>query len=57
MEFAPPSRKAKPITKAQLRKMQQNFVESGSLSQEHVQAEEAERARLAAEFDDELNTL
>lgn len=57
MEFAPPTRRAKPITKAQLRKMQENFIESGKSSEEHLLQEQEERKRMEAEFDDELSTL
>jgi hypothetical protein len=57
MEFAPPTRRAKPITRAQLRKMQESFVESKQYTTEHQQLEAEERTHFEAEFDDELNTL
>ncbi len=57
MEYAPPTRRAKPITKAQLRKMQEQYSKSWITSAEHLLQEEEERQRIQSEFDDEFKSL
>jgi hypothetical protein len=57
MEFAPPTRRAKPITKAELKKLRQNYAESAQYSEENRKREEDEKKAFEAEFDDDLNTL
>ncbi len=57
MEFAPPTRRAKPITKAELKKLRQNYADSAQYSEENRKREADEKKAFEAEFDDELNTL
>jgi hypothetical protein len=57
MEYAPPTRRAKPITKAQLRKMQEQYSKSWITSAENLLQEEEERKRIQSEFDDEFKSL
>lgn len=57
MEFAPPTRRAKPITKAELRRLQANYAESSQYTETHKQEEDEERKKIDAEFDDQIDQL
>ena len=57
MEFAPGAHRAKPITKAQLRKLQASYAESNQYTTEHQQKEEEERKKFDTDFDESISTL
>lgn len=53
MEFAPASRgRAKPITKAQLRKLQSAYETSDKLLSENLEKEAMEKEKTAKDMDD-----
>lgn len=57
MEFAPPTRRAKPITKAELRRLQASYAESSQYTETHQQEEDVERKKFDADFDEQIDTL
>lgn len=57
MEFAPSSRSVKPVTKAQLRRMQAQFAKAGEYVDKNLEKEETEKERAKAELDSLLDTL